>query len=500
MAVFKKSVSHFAYETVAALVRVNLQKVYNQRLYCNAAITPQASKCQLKLAFKRPNDDGTRSRESANMPIMSAQKFFHQLAILFFVIMALAIVPGIPSAQAAVHKKHHLHHSRHPGVDGSASYADIVIDAESGRILHAIDPDSPRHPASLTKMMTLYLTFQAIETGRLRLDQSLPVSANAAEQSPSKLGLHRGRRISVEDAILGVVTESANDAAMVLAEAIGGSENRFADMMTEQARALGMTHSAFHNPNGLPDPRQVTTARDMAVLGHALIYHYPQFYPYFSTTSFAYAGVNHGNHNHLMQRYEGMDGIKTGYIRASGFNLVASAMRGHTRLIGVVFGGHSTTARDNQMALLLDHGFQQDNEEQRSPRMASETASPDFPQGDSSTADERAEYVSLPAKGSMRSPAVTTAVMTSGDGWGIQIGAYNDPAVGRQALSGIVHAMPQLLGRASPVVQEVSAGGVTMYRARLEGVDEKVARTVCAYLVRHGQSCLTVAPELTVPN
>ena len=272
--------------------------------------------------------------------------FDHKLSRLF----------KTPAAgQAKTHHKHHK--ANHAGVDGSASYADIVIDAESGEILHATDPDHLRHPASLTKMMTVYLTFEAIESGRLRLDQSLPISANAAEQSPSKLGLRRGQYIKVEDAILGVVTESANDAAMVLAEAIGGSESHFGQMMTQKAHALGMAHSNFHNPNGLPDPVQVTTARDMAILGHALIYHFSQFYPYFSHDSFTYAGIYHHNHNHLMDRYDGMDGIKTGYIRASGFNLVASAKRGNVRLIGVVFGGHSTLARDNRMAQLLDQAF-----------------------------------------------------------------------------------------------------------------------------------------------
>ena len=226
-----------------------------------------------------------------------------------------------------------------------------------GEILHATDIDELRHPASLSKMMTLYVVFQALEAGRLTLNTYLPISVNAAEQSPSKLGLRPGQRIRTEDAILGLVTESANDAAMVLAENLGGSAEGFGQMMTKQAQALGMSRSHFNNPSGLPDPEQITTARDMAVLGYALIHHYPQFYPYFSHDSFTYAGIFHHNHNHLMDRYEGMDGIKTGYIRASGFNLVASAKRGNLRLIGVVFGGHSTMVRDNRMAQLLDQSF-----------------------------------------------------------------------------------------------------------------------------------------------
>ena len=290
-------------------------------------------------------------------------------------------------------------------------------------------------------------------------------------------------------------------------------------MMTRQAHhARHEPIRNFHNPSGLPDPNQVTTARDMAMLGHALIYHFPQFYPYFSRASFTYAGIYHANHNHLMERYDGMDGIKTGYIRASGFNLVASVRRGDTRLIGVVFGGHSTTARDNQMAQLLDQAFAQASEERRDRRMASATAQPDFPQGDSAGADERSEYVALPARAvafasaaslvaASAAPTPTQALATApaiasatNSGWGIQVGAYNDPAIGRQALAGLMQSLPQYLGRAAPTVQEISAGGVTMYRARLQGLDEKTARAVCAYLVRHGQSCLTVAPEVTIIN
>lgn len=240
-----------------------------------------------------------------------------------------------------------------------ANYADLVMDAKTGRILHATDPDALRHPASLTKMMTLYLTFQGLKSGRLHLDDFLPISQIASNQEPSRLGLRPGRQIRVEDALLGLVTKSANDATVVLAEAMGGSIEGFATMMTNKARELGMKKTVFRNPSGLPNPEQVTTARDMAILGYALIHHFPEFYPYFSREKFSYAGVTHRNHNRLMSRYPGMDGIKTGYIRASGFNLVASTVRGSTRLIAVVFGGRSALSRDNKMAALLDQSFAQ---------------------------------------------------------------------------------------------------------------------------------------------
>lgn len=404
--------------------------------------------------------------------------------------MWLAVCLACPPAEARTHKATYRHHHHRMGVSAQAAYADIVIDANSGRILHATDPDGPRHPASLTKMMTLYLTFQALENGNLRLDQTMSVSANAAEQSPSKLGLRRGQRILVRDAILGVVTESANDAAMVLGETIGGSESRFAQMMTQQARQLGMENTTFRNPSGLPNPAQVTTARDMAILGTALIHHYPQFYPYFSRDSFVYAGIDHHNHNHLMDRYDGMDGIKTGYIRASGFNLVASAVRGSTRLVGVVFGGHSTVSRDNQMAQLLDQSF-----DGRTSYIRVASAKQALAQGDSGNdSNDDEQYVTIPAKGG--GVLSISALMAPGE-WGIQVGAYSDPAIGRQALASLVRGMPQLLGSAGQSVEEVSAGGVSMYRARLTGIDEKTARSACAWLTRKGRSCLTVAPQIT---
>ena len=416
---------------------------------------------------------------------------FQKLKKSIFVIGLIAF----GSASPAYAKIHHVSHKHHPaGVSRTASYADIVIDAETGRILHATDPDGLRHPASLTKMMTLYLTFQALEDGRLHLDDDLSVSANAAEQSPSKLGLRRGQHIEVEDAILGVVTESANDAAVVLAENIGGNVSHFSQMMTHEAHALGMSHTNFHNPSGLPDQLQVTTARDMAVLGHALIYHYSQYYSYFSRDEFTYAGITHHNHNHLMERYDGMDGIKTGYIRASGFNLVASAVRGNTRLIGVVFGGHSTLARDNQMALLLDQAFDKARQEKGDMRLANR-AGVNLAEGDNSGGDDESQYVALPSKTPIMAQVPPSSIVPS---WGIQIGAYNDPSVGRQALGKLMQTLPQYLSHATPALQQIVAGGITMYRARLTGIDEKSARAACTWFMQHGQSCLTVAPAMTL--
>jgi len=237
--------------------------------------------------------------------------------------------------------------------------ASIVIDANTDTVISQENPDRLLHPASMSKLMTLYLAFEALESGHITLQRTFPVSAHAESMSPTKLNLVAGQTIRVEDLILSMVTLSANDSAVVLAEGLGGSEDRFAQLMTRKAHQLGMVNSNFRNSNGLPDPAQISTARDMAILCRALIHHFPQYYHYFSVREFTYNGIEHANHNHLMSRYEGMDGLKTGLTNASGFNLAASAVRNGRRLIGVVFGGVSAVQRDDYMADLLDEGFRQ---------------------------------------------------------------------------------------------------------------------------------------------
>ena len=236
-------------------------------------------------------------------------------------------------------------------------YAAIVIDAESGEVVIAEHADAKRYPASLTKMMTLYMMFDALDRGQFKLSSKLKVSSRAAGMPPSKLGLRAGQTISVKDAILALVTKSANDVAVVVAEALGGTESRFARMMTKRARQLGMKRTTFRNASGLPNSGQKSTARDMARLGRALIYDHPRYFNFFATRSFTFRGVRYGNHNKLLAKYKGTDGIKTGYINASGFNLVASVTRNGRRLIGVVFGGRTGASRNRHMIKLLDRGF-----------------------------------------------------------------------------------------------------------------------------------------------
>ena len=240
---------------------------------------------------------------------------------------------------------------------GSERYASIVIDAASGNILSSVNADEYRYPASLTKMMTLYMLFEALRDRRVSLQQYVPVDTVAASMPPTKLGLVPGSLITVEQAILGLVTKSANDAACALGIMLGGDEERFAQMMTVRARALGMTHSQFRNASGLPDWNQVTSARDMAVLARHLIQDFPAYYHYFSTPSFVYGGRFVPNHQRLLQTYPGADGMKTGYTEASGYNVVTSAVRGDTRLIGVVLGAAHGGERDLHMAALMDQGY-----------------------------------------------------------------------------------------------------------------------------------------------
>lgn len=265
--------------------------------------------------------------------------------------------------------------SVHAAKKGNEKYASLVMDADTGVILSSRYADSPRHPASLAKMMTLLLVFDALERGDLKLKDRIYISKTAAAQQPSKLGLPIGSTIRVEDAVLSLVTKSANDIAVAVAEHIGGTESRFALQMTRRAQDIGMTRTTFKNASGLPDSRQVTTARDMAKLASYILNRYPHYYGYFSTRTFTYQGKTYRNHNRLMESYKGMDGFKTGYINASGFNLVASARRDGRRLIGIVFGGRSTATRNSHMAEILDAGFRQVVKNPSGPVIAANTIS-----------------------------------------------------------------------------------------------------------------------------
>lgn len=409
------------------------------------------------------------------------------------------------------------------------TYAAIVMDADTGEILASEKADTKAYPASLTKMMTLYLTFDALEAGRVRLDTQMKVSAKAAAQPPTKLGLRAGSTIRVEDAILGLITRSANDASMVLAEALGGNEAAFAARMTRKARDLGMARTVFRNPHGLPNPSQVTTARDMAVLGRALIRNHARYYHYFSRTSFVYRGTRIESHNRLMARYQGMDGLKTGYTRASGFNLAASAVKNGRRLVAVVLGGQTAVWRDNRMEGLLDAAFRKAGPASRpttdlrmaalSPRTA---PLPNRKPGDASplaamaslgaaeaamAAEDATGIGQLalrladgarelsPISTAEAAPVTTAAIASPVGGWSIQIGAFSDDDASRRALGLAVNRMPDLLGGARQQSMAVQSSGRLLYRARLSGLDEETARNACIRMERSGQDCMPLPPD-----
>lgn len=387
----------------------------------------------------------------------------------------------------------------------AAKYAAIVVDARTGEVLHEENADTLTYPASLTKMMTLYLTFDALDSGRLRLDQALPVSAWAEAQSPTKLGLRAGKTLRVEQAILGLVTKSANDASVVLAEALGGSEAKFAEMMTRKARELGMRNTVFRNSNGLPNMEQLTTARDFSILSRAMLSDHSRYYPYFSRRAFVYGGRSLNNHNRLMSRYEGMDGIKTGYTVASGFNLAASAVRDGRRLVAVVLGGKSAASRDARMEVILDKAFDKPSRGSEAPvvaRAGDEDAprvtAKGKPPAKAETIAQLASTVSTPA--AVRPPARARdedadSPKADGSKWGVQVGAFSTREASNRALTQATKQAPFLLRAAKPAVMPVKANGSTVYRARMVGLDERTARKVCSELTRNGHRCVPVSPN-----
>jgi len=268
-------------------------------------------------------------------------------------IVILAIVVAVIITSTDADARSRKRRSIGSGGGYTPPYASIVVDANTGRVLQETNPDSIRHPASLTKIMTLYLLFERLESGKIKLGTQLPVSSHAAGQAPTKLGLKPGSTISAEDAIRGLVTRSANDAAAVIAEALADDEESFAELMTRKARAIGMSRTVYRNASGLPDSQQVTTARDQAILGRAIQERFPRYYTYFATPSFAFRGTVIRNHNRLIGRVEGVDGIKTGYTNASGFNLVTSMKRNGRHIVAVILGGRSAAARDARMRDLV---------------------------------------------------------------------------------------------------------------------------------------------------
>lgn len=390
------------------------------------------------------------------------------------------------------------------GTAAQARYASIVIDYETGRVLSEQGADERRHPASLTKIMTLYLIFEALDQNRITLNTRWTVSEFAAGQSPTKLGLDAGDRVAVRDVILGLVTRSANDAAVVAAEGLAGSEPRFAELMTRRAREIGMPRTTFMNASGLPNDDQVTTVRDMATLGREIIKRFPHHYHYFSTREFTFEGRKFNNHNRLMGWYEGADGIKTGFIRASGFNLVASAVRDGRRIVGAVIGGPNPSERDQYMGRLLDAGFG------TAPGSTHVAARPQAPRPQQTAQAPKPAAAAPRAQASSAGPSAAPATRANppqraeqtaavqhatrpGD-WGVQVGAFAKQDAARRAALAAQRVAPRILADATIDIAQGASTGPGRFRARLVGLTQTQAREACRVLDQRDMDCMTVGP------
>ncbi|MEE7447198.1 D-alanyl-D-alanine carboxypeptidase [Methylobacterium radiotolerans] len=466
-------------------------------------------------------------------------------------ILAAAVLTALASPAEAKRGRHH-HHARATG-GYNPPYAAMVVDVKSGKTLHAVNEDALRHPASITKVMTLYLLFEQMERGKFALDSDLTISAHAAAQAPSKLGLRPGQTISVEDAIKAIVTKSANDVACAIGENIAGSEERFAQMMTAKAHALGMSRTHYANASGLPDPEQLTTARDLTVLARAIQDRFPHYYRYFQTRSFAFRGRVIGNHNHLLGNVQGVDGIKTGYTRDSGFNLMTAAKSEGRQIVAIVLGGKSGAGRDRIMADLVRSSLPRayagarisapvtEVAERARPavvadavsRTRTQVASADDedvettgttgepldlspsktttpggtwkpgPQGIPKAAQAYAGgNAQPPFPGASKStarvaslerdepPKAVSGARVVPTAWVIQLGAMDDETKARSMLSEARAKVGGSLSKAAPYTVKVEHGGTTLFRARFSGFAEQdSAQEACTALKRSGFSC-----------
>ncbi|MFP4519586.1 MAG: serine hydrolase [Oceanicaulis sp.] len=384
-------------------------------------------------------------------------------------------------------------------------YAAFVADMDSGEVLHAVRDGAVRHPASLTKMMTLYMLFEAIERGELTLESELPVSAEAASRPASKLGLRAGTSIQAEDAVRALIIRSANDVAVVVAEALAGDESDFAAAMTARAAELGLTATRFENASGLPDRGQVTTARDMARLAYALRRDFPQYFHYFAETRFRWGAATHRTHNTLVGRVDGVTGLKTGYIRASGFNIAVTAERGGRPLVAVVMGGASQSARDAHARELVDAAYAMLEAHETGVRMAALNVPRLNPvrEQEMLTA-ELSGVIRTTAQGASggAAPPATVAFaeeparLSTAPGWSIQVGAYGSEIAARARLDAITGlGVSTLLREARRDAQPLQRGERRLWRARFSGLSAERARTACERLSARGEACFTVAPN-----
>ena len=421
---------------------------------------------------------------------------------LLALLLVLAAASAPVSAALAAKKK-----SSTPSIAAA-----IVVDMNSGTILHAQAADAPRHPASLTKMMTLYVLFGFLRAGNLKMESDLTVTPFAASQAPTKLGLKPGATIKVSDAVKALVIQSANDAAVVIAENLAGTEENFARLMTDTGRRIGMKTTVFRNASGLPHDEQITTARDMAILAAHLIHDYPDYYSVFETRYFTFKGRKYRNHNKLLFGYKGTDGIKTGYTRASGFNLTASVHRGDKHLVAVVLGGRTGSQRDAAMRGLLDKNFAAASDTKPTPAqlMASLDGAPPprlpairkpavalaaATQSSSASAEGDIGEPNLPLKASL-SPTngKSKPVRYAGD-YHVQVGAFMSQADAENRLGMVQQRAVDLLDGHLPFTASFMKDDKEWYRARFAGFSKDDAQATCGALKRRSLDCVVMGAD-----
>lgn len=460
---------------------------------------------------------------------MTIKRVLQQHLIWLFVLIGCCVLPLMAEARV--------------GSVANPKYAALVIDSDTGNVLFARYANDRRHPASLTKMMTLYLTFEALHKGKIKMDTMLPVSQHAASMPQTNLFLRKGDSISVRDAIRALVIRSANDVAAVLAEYLGGSESGFGVKMTQKARQLGMNSTNFRNASGLPDVRQYTSARDLAVLAMALKKHFPQYYSFFSLRDFYFRGRNYHTHNRIIERLPGAEGMKTGYINMSGFNLVTTVSRSGRNLVGVVLGGRTAATRDNHMIQIIEQAYldlKNTNSNQNyaavSPVAPSSVVSsgPKVVRGPfGGTVHGRVvrppapiskpsiqlastqSYWTAPVKTQPSAPAMRAAPAVASAPaapviqqnaapavpavpkiWGIQVGAYSRQSEAQQAAVNAAQvAQSELIGAKMMITDSSAQTGAPLHRARLANLDESQARKACEKLISHQQSCFVIKVE-----
>lgn len=376
-------------------------------------------------------------------------KFFHW-KILIYILTIFAL--GCTSSAQAARKR---------------TTSSIVIDALSGEVIASSNADERRYPASLTKLMTLYITFSALEKGDIKPDDQLKISRRAANREPSRLGLKPGETIAVKDAVMAMIIKSANDCASVLAENLAGSEAEFAELMTQTARELGMKNTVFKNASGLPNREQKTTARDMAILGSAVYHHFPEYYDLFSAPKFTYKGKTYYTHNHLLKKFAGADGMKTGYTSAAGFNIVTSAERDGRRVIAVTMGHDSVKNRDYKIAQLMNSGLKKISRENSQPhRMTAR----------------------------LEIPALSSDESGKDENWAIQIGAFSNYIKARNyALDVQSHIHLPYAQKTEINIEPATKGAAIVYRSQLTGLSKNEADKTCYSLKRANKSCIVVA-------